>query len=111
MRACARCGATYEGRKGKTYCSRRCNEAARTARRIEDCRRILRRVKSAPCLDCGRSYPPHVMDLDHVRGVKVADVSALVAKGKRSAVLIELEKCEVVCANCHRERTWARANS
>jgi hypothetical protein len=49
------------------------------------------------------------MDFDHVRGEKVANVSVLVAGGaSRRRVLAEIAKCEVVCANCHRERTHGR---
>jgi hypothetical protein len=66
-------------------------------------------AKNRPCADCGRSYPPYVMDFDHVRGEKVANVSVLVAGGaSRRRVLAEIAKCEVVCANCHRERTHGR---
>ena len=62
--------------------------------------------KSRPCADCANSYPPYVMDFDHVRGVKLFDIST----GARclKAVATEAEKCDVVCANCHRERTHQR---
>lgn len=65
--------------------------------------------KLAPCLDCGISYPPHVMDFDHVRGVKLSSVANMLSRDatkKRAAD--EIAKCELVCANCHRERTYRR---
>lgn len=65
--------------------------------------------KSAPCHDCGIVYPPVVMDFDHVRGTKLADISALVSVAASNARLdLEIAKCELVCANCHRLRTFAR---
>ena len=66
-------------------------------------------IKSKPCMDCGVSYPPYVMDFDHRVGVeKEGLVSKLVAQGSRQRVYKEIEKCDVVCANCHRIRTWER---
>ena len=63
--------------------------------------------KDCPCADCGETYPYYVMDLDHLPGHdKVMGVSDMVGKGlSKASILAELEKCEVVCANCHRERT------
>ena len=61
-----------------------------------------------PCLDCGVSYPYYVMEYDHVRGEKKERLNRLVARGARKAAYEELEKCELVCANCHRVRTQER---
>ena len=68
----------------------------------------MTRTKSAPCADCGQKFPPEVMDFDHVRGLKEGDISRLVYTAGEERVRAELEKCEVVCANCHRLRTAAR---
>ena len=49
------------------------------------------------------------MDFDHVRGTKVT-ILAKLRSGRASLSKIEAEiaKCEVVCANCHRIRTYLR---
>jgi len=47
------------------------------------------------------------MDFDHVRGVKAIDVSLLRYQNPEY-VKAEAAKCEVVCSNCHRARTYAR---
>jgi len=66
-------------------------------------------VKSRPCADCGGHFPPFIMDFDHVRGEKAADISRLRgARASRARLEAELAKCEVVCANCHRRRTQLR---
>jgi hypothetical protein len=70
-------------------------------------RETVIREKSRPCADCGKSFPHYVMDFDHVRGEKLFSVSA----GRREGfgldrLMEEIAKCEVVCANCHRERTF-----
>lgn len=47
------------------------------------------------------------MHFDHVSGDKFANVSRM--KGYREdRVLTEMDKCEVVCANCHADRTAQR---
>jgi hypothetical protein len=77
-----------------------------------DVQRALDKVallKAAPCMDCGACFPPTAMDFDHVRGVKVATISYLISKKRPwSMVLQEIDKCDLVCANCHRIRTNSR---
>ena len=68
---------------------------------------IIRAAKDKACADCGTKYPYYVMDLDHVRGIKTSPVSIMVLCGTKR-LLAEIAKCEVVCSNCHRERTHAR---
>ena len=77
---------------------------ARRRKRNHD---LVARAKSKPCVDCGQSFIPFVMDLDHVRGKKLF---ALSQHGIRpaSAIKKEISKCDNVCANCHRIRTWTR---
>lgn len=70
---------------------------------------LIETAKSVPCLDCGIAYPHFVMDFDHVRGTKLAEISA--ARHMRWSIhkiKQEIAKCEVVCANCHRLRTYTR---
>lgn len=66
-------------------------------------------LKDAPCTDCGGRFPSYCMDFDHVRGIKVASVSAMLNRSaSRERILAEIAKCELVCANCHRIRTFGR---
>lgn len=68
--------------------------------------------KSRPCMDCGRSFPPVAMDLDHVRGSKSKGIANLVGGAyKLDLIKIELEKCDVICACCHRIRTATRGDN
>lgn len=77
-------------------------------RRGENVRQYIRELKeSTPCADCGIRYPYYVMDFDHQREKEFL-VSRSVTCGKNlDAVKKEIEKCEIVCANCHRIRTHA----
>lgn len=71
---------------------------------------IVAAAKDKPCMDCGVRYDPWVMDLDHRDPTtKINDLRTLITHCvKMSTILAEIEKCDVVCANCHRQRTHAR---
>lgn len=70
--------------------------------------KIVAALKSEPCTDCGKSYPPYVMDFDHVRGKKAGRIAVFKTSRCLQTVLAEIDKCDLVCANCHRERTEKR---
>lgn len=60
-------------------------------------------------MDCGIKYPYYVMDLDHRPGeTKLYDPARLVTLGSKRKLEQEIAKCDVVCANCHRQRTFDR---
>lgn len=69
----------------------------------------LNALKENPCADCGRTYHPTQMDLDHVRGEKLFNISyGRVISIADDLLLEEIQKCDLVCSNCHRLRTWRR---
>ena|ERR1700687_5433537 len=91
-------------RKKNPEVTEKYNKVSRRKRKI-----FVDELKNNPCSDCRKSYPPHVMDFDHVRGVKVQAVSALLRQtNDLERVRAEISKCDLVCSNCHRERTWKR---
>jgi hypothetical protein len=66
--------------------------------------------RGIPCKDCGQTFPPHVMHWDHLPGhLKVDEIASMVGSWRRQTILAEIEKCELVCANCHVMRTVVRA--
>lgn len=82
----------------------------RTRKRQGD-RDFVNQAKSRPCTDCGNEYPPYVMQFDHVGTGKEFNISQAAGRGYgRQKIQAEIDKCEVVCANCHAVRTWIRAN-
>lgn len=61
------------------------------------------------CSDCGWREDARGLDWDHVRGTKTASIAVMIANGASfTDLLAEMEKCELVCANCHRIRTCER---
>ena len=68
-------------------------------------------LKAKPCGDCGKAFPAVCMDFDHVRGVKKFGINRGYRTRAWKEVLQEIRKCELVCANCHRVRTWKRLHA
>lgn len=70
----------------------------------------LRSLKEdKPCTDCGISYPYYVMHWDHLRDKEFTIGTAIRLGYQR--ILKEIEKCELVCGNCHAERTHQRKHT
>lgn len=61
-----------------------------------------------PCVDCGESDFA-VLEFDHVRGSKSANVSELMEL-LQEALEAEITKCDVRCGNCHRRKTARERN-
>ena len=106
---CRPCRAAY---KQKHYAANRARYIAAALRRSQTIAReraayLIEFFADHPCVDC-RERDPLVLEFDHQR-----DKSFVISKGLRDrswqAVLAEIDKCDVVCANCHRRRTALRA--
>lgn len=65
-------------------------------------------LKDGPCADCGNCFPPEAMDFDHMPGEKKFRGVANMLSYALDRLMAEIEKCELVCSNCHRIRTKAR---
>lgn len=67
-------------------------------------------LKDKPCCDCHVKYNPWQMDFDHRDGSeKIENVSMMIRMlFPIKKILEEIEKCDLVCSNCHRQRTYLR---
>ena len=106
---CRECRRAYDRR----YYHER-GKAARQARRrarLTKARAWMAALKKGvPCADCGEVFPAWVMHWDHLPGYeKVGNISEMVGNNSRTITIAELEKCELVCANCHVMRTIRRS--
>lgn len=91
----------YNNNKQKYY-----EKNIRKKKKIQD---LVSKYKSEnPCCDCHKKYDPICMDFDHINDDKIKNVSALVNHGSFKKIKEEIDKCELVCANCHRIRTRDR---
>ena len=64
---------------------------------------VLEYLSTHPCSQCGEP-DPRVLEFHHI-GEKSNEVSRLVGLGSIGKVKQEIEKCVVLCANCHRRLT------
>ena len=73
---------------------------------------ILDDLRRVPCADCRGRFPPCAMDFDHREGSdKRIGVTRMVGRAGIERILAEAAKCDIVCANCHRARTYGRRTS
>jgi hypothetical protein len=70
---------------------------------------LIEYSRSHPCVDCGETDPV-VLEFDHLAD-KSFNIGQALPYRRWKAVLDEIAKCEVVCANCHRRRTGRRKGS
>ena len=110
LRLCPVCGGPNNRSMAALYCSTRCQQ--RSVRKVLNSSQLfIRRQKEGrPCTDCGITWPYYVMQFDHVpgRGQKLFMLSQSHGHGQE-AIMHEIAKCDLVCANCHLIRTQARA--
>lgn len=76
-------------------------------------RKMVNALKDKPCMDCGEPHPPWAMDFDHRDpALKKFNVAEMTSKGLSDKhILAEIAKCDVVCALCHRYRTYGQKRS
>lgn len=60
------------------------------------------------CVDCGNG-DFRVLEFDHL-GDKDYTIATKIGTVRLETLLLEIDKCDIVCANCHRIRTVERGN-
>jgi DNA-binding MarR family transcriptional regulator len=84
-------------------------------RRKQDRHKITNYIRLAKtgkvCVDCKEDYPPWILEFDHLPGTdKLFTIGQHNISRDKSLedVKAEIKKCEIVCANCHKNRTYSR---
>jgi 5-methylcytosine-specific restriction endonuclease McrA len=75
------------------------------SKRIERYRQLVE-ANNSECSDCGISdMPDGFFDFHHIDpSKKERSISAMLSSAKFDKVLEELQKCVMLCPNCHRKR-------
>ena len=119
LRCCYRCGKIAFDDKGLELFTKHAQSLHGRSNKCKACfskeiiaaRAVLQAnvdaMKKGPCMDCGQKFDPVCMDFDHVRGEKKWSIAVGIRRAKPwSEIEEEIDKCELVCSNCHRVRTW-----
>lgn len=101
-------------KKGKSYYSRACAaciEAIRLEKRRKIRDKYLEIKKTQKCCVCGNN-DFRVLDYDHLdRAKKSFKVSRGITDGlAEDKIDAEIAKCQILCSNCHRIKTWEERN-
>lgn len=112
-RCIACCAVSRDKLRAKDYYKRYAKRNKTRIRRYRNEKRtekqqLIRDLKSKPCADCGNTFHYCQMDFDHRRpNSKFKEISKLANTAcSVTALLTEVEKCDLVCANCHRLREF-----
>lgn len=90
------------------YLANKTEYLASNKRRRQQLKEYVRKIKeTSPCTDCHKRYPYYVMDFDHLED-KEGLIKFFVNNNNRTGLEKELQKCEIVCSNCHRKRSYNR---
>ena len=116
----AQCKACYKAHRQTYYAEhyakykeayRQRAKLLRLQQREEFRHNMLQYLSNKHCIECKES-DVRVLELDHIDPKqKQFSISQAVRLGhKWNEVLTELEKCQVLCANCHKKRTAQQFN-
>lgn len=86
-----------------------CDSKKSKSRSQDNRKKIVEYLKSNHCVDCGESDPV-VLEFDHTDPTKKIDNISNMVRRSWELIKKEIDKCDVVCANCHRRRTAKQFN-
>ena len=106
---CRPCRSAYHRKHYAENRRRYVAQAGERKRRLalERTKYLLEYFRAHPCTDCGEGDPV-VLEFDHIGEDKLFDIAQSLPYRSWQSILNEMQKCEVVCANCHRRRTAER---
>ena len=77
-----------------------------SSKRRRDIKIVAVEYKGGKCLDCNKTYPPEVYDFHH-RDPNKKDFSVGQNSKSFKSIKKELNKCDLLCSNCHRIRHYS----
>lgn len=109
--ACKSCRAKYDKQRYENFSGKEKDrlKAKRKAVFKRNCAFILDYLKHHPCVDCDEA-DPIVLEFHHLRD-KTCEISNLRMTYSIARIKKEIAKCIVLCANCHRRRTYRKIKS
>ena len=89
---------------------RNSHNARRNKIREQNARDVFEYLQQNPCKNCGEK-DPIVLEFDHREKTgKIENIANLIINASWQRIELEIEKCDVLCANCHRRKSAAQFN-
>lgn len=120
---CSKCGQDFDKYSNKAYICRDCkrkydndyhakrSEKSKTRklelqrqRRIENSKKLYALLSESRCENCGESDPV-VLEFDHILQDGKRKAIAEMMSCSWKTILGEIQKCRILCSNCHRRHT------
>jgi len=97
--------------KNKTNNKSPSQKRAKLNKKIKNQKFLFDFLKDKSCVDCGETNIL-VLQFDHLDGTeKLKGICEMIIRSiSQETIKKEIEKCEIVCANCHTIRTMKRGN-
>jgi 5-methylcytosine-specific restriction endonuclease McrA len=106
---CKECLASYDKVRNSKP-ERREEQNKRNAANYDRNRKfVLEYLLAHPCAVCGEADPV-VLSFDHLRE-KSGNIADLVVRSSIARLEVEIEKCQVLCMNCHTRKTARTGNT
>ena len=101
---CCECGRKFVYKKSKGHSSRTCNSCLQLKRRIDDQKKIDAYAGTS-CIKCGYNKCKRALTFHHRDPKsKKFQISHKVGRIAWEKMREELDKCDLLCANCHAEK-------
>lgn len=106
---------TYKKYRNNNHEERRVRTNSRYKNTSINATYLIPKYKDIPCMDCKGVFPFVAMDFDHrLKETKCFSISKYrvykATPENITKVALEIDKCDLVCSNCHRIRTWGSQN-
>ena len=91
-------------KSGLRYGCKACHKEKRNNKKAYLYDFIIQHFENNPCISCGESNPI-LLDFDHLKDKKIGISMAVKNQWSLEKLQDEIDKCQVLCANCHRMKT------
>ena len=103
----------YKNKEDKLACQRRCY-ARNPQKYIDDAKRQTQKKlkwfhefrSTLSCIECGENREPCIEFHHRNPDEKEYDISRMIRRYSKERIMVEIEKCDVLCRNCHAMRHW-----
>ena len=102
---CIVCNKPLVGKQSK-FCSIKCKNLGSVSKRRKALKQLAIAYKGGKCLNCGYNKCAAALTFHHPNGDKEFGIAASGYTRAWEKIRIEIDKCVLLCSNCHAEEHW-----